>query len=391
MTHNPIHDEKSILENIEDLRQELRASRKTRHKAEVALSDADREVIADAEEAASEAHAKVNRLAEEKEEAEESLASLNHRLDNGDESVTNESLTNARSNIDRATRLIAPAKVALAKTQRSLTPFLADSHLALLAAEAVEEVTDTPVIITKTSTPEDVGDAIVLSQTVPTEGYGTIFTSGKVNISTLGSAALPGALVSDVLRAQGCEVSVSKGSILFDLARWSTPPLSRPAASAMARIGNRFEATFADEVSGLAQVQDLLEKGYNAREIKSNHEGLSHVTDASIDVDREAGKVTGTLKALVSSRDIKRWHPVDFSEVKDDATSAFNALKNSLTGTTTEAGKVTDLSLVEIKRVHLEDWEGTDLFQKIAGSPVIPIVGEVSISVTFDFVATEGA
>lgn len=385
---NAITEENNIIANIAQMKGELAESRQARHREEINLSDADREVLEAAKAVVAEAQGKLNRLTQEKRAAEVALAELNHRLDSGDESVTTEAIAAEERSIDRASRLIAPAKAEVQKADRALQPLLADSHLALLAAEAIETVSDTPVIITKGSSPEGVDKAIILNQSRPTKGYGTLDCSGEINVSSIGGATFNGASVAKVLTAKGSEVSVSDSRIIFDVARWETPRLRRPDKAALSLIGNAFERAFAHEVSGQADIQHLIAAGYNPTGVKSSHEGISHVLETNLDVNSSEGVAVGTLRALVSSRDAKRWHPMALEGVEANVQGAIGRLRGSLVGSVTDAGRITDVSLT-LKGVRQDGWETTPMMQKIGGAPVLPVVGEAELTITFEFEPTD--
>lgn len=207
--------------------------------------EADENIRADLEAEVDEARQAARSLALALKEAEAAKTALDKRIDSGDDSVTPLKAVEADMAM-RATRgKQKPAEAALRKAERALAPFLADNHLALLAADAIKDLVDVPVLVRKR--PADVQgmpDALVVSQTEPTLGHGTVSTSGHIQVTAIGSTNLDDSALEAALRATGSEVTVAGGLVDFSIARWSVMPLASPSEDAVRRFANALDREF---------------------------------------------------------------------------------------------------------------------------------------------------
>ena len=69
--------------------------------------------------------------------------------------------------------------------------------------------------------------SIVLSQSDPTKGYGTVGASGRVRFKELGTTGLDLEALEDALRETGSEVNVYGDVIDFEYALWPVTRLVR--------------------------------------------------------------------------------------------------------------------------------------------------------------------
>lgn len=332
----------SITEQITGLKAERSEVAKTLVSAGI---EADEQIKAGLELELNEAQEATRALASTLAKAEATKAALDKRIDSGDDSVTPLEAMEADMAVRSTKGKQKPAEAALRKAERALEPFLADNHLALLAAGAIEGLVDVPVLIRKRPRDvEGITDAIVLSQTEPTKDYGTVRASGRVRFKEFGSTGLDMEALEDALRETG-EVNVYGDVIEYENALWPLTRLVRPSEAAVVH--------FADT---LARVFDAeLKRGGN----RDGREGTSswanwnarwHTNEASLDVI-EAGRAKGKVVAAFGVEDI---HPPLY-QMQDFITRALGHFE---TGVHTAAGVIDKITVVEV--VDAGVWIGQD-------------------------------
>lgn len=326
-TPNMIEKHRELTREID----ELRADRsQIGGELRMAGIQADEDVKGELETAVTEAQATANNLVTALSTAELRKAALDKRIDAGDDSVTALELTEADMAVRSTRGKQGPADAAVRKGKRGLDPFLADNHLALLAAATIEDLVDVPVLVR--ARPGDVQgftDAIVLSQLEATEGYGTFKPSGRVRFTEIGTTELDREALETALQNTGSDVQVHSGLIDFEVALWPKPRLKSPSE---------------DEVTGfanlLARVFQATAEGRTRNRTYSTYSTLWETTEASLDVT-EPGRSTGKVVANVG---IDRERPPlsQMSQLINDALGHFDV------GTHTSAGVLEEITVVEI-------------------------------------------
>lgn len=264
--------------------------------------------------------------------AERHKAALDKRIDAGDDTVTPLEALESDMAVRSTKGKQKPAQAALQNAERALKPFLADDHLALLAAATFEDLVDVPVLVRKR--PADVrgiGDAIVLSQTEPTKGYGTVGTSGRVRFTELGNTGLDLDALEDALKETGSEVFVTAGLIDFEQALWPVTRLIRPSEGAVTHFA---------EVLARAFDAELKRGGNKATETYRHYDARWHTVEASLDVPEE-GKAKGKVVAVFGVED-ERPPLYQMQHFIDSTLSHFN------TGVHTSAGVLDKITVAEV-------------------------------------------
>lgn len=133
----------------------------------------------------------------------------------------------------------------------------------------------------------DISDAIVLSQSEPTKGYGTVGASGRVRFKGLGTTGLDLEALEDALRETGSEVNVYGNVIDFENAQWPVTRLVEPSPHAVGEFATVLSGAF-DAYLKRGKRHDLTYTYYDAR---------WHTNEASLDVI-EDGKAKGKVVAI---------------------------------------------------------------------------------------------
>lgn len=343
-----IEAELRLCSEIGALRQRVAESRKERR---ASASAGDAEAIRLATEARDEARAKVERLTCAKTDAKARLAYLNNRLDAGDESVSLDDVMAAEKAVERAARLEKPAKAALAKAETKLRPLLADNHLALLAADVLEKVTDIPVIVRKrTEDAPMVEPSIILSQTMPTEDYGTLNPSGTVTVKVVGDPAIDWRAVRLAFGDTGSEASASSTAITFDRAAFPIPVLAAPSQSEVTRWAQTFAHSWCAFVETKPGTERLQAAGYSVSGA-TGFTGYSNVI--STDLVCDGGKATGSVKlSLATTEDLS------VEEIKGRVDALLAIFKGEHLGLETEAGEIVAMAIAEASVGARDQWKG---------------------------------
>lgn len=300
------------------------------------------EALETAQTALADAQDKVARLDQEKADAKRLLASLNARLDAGDENVTVDEIVSAEKSIDRLDRLRKPAMKAVQEAERTLKPLAADEHLAHLAADALEEITDVPVVIRKTvKEAPDIAPLIIVSQTKPTKGYGTLGCSGEVSLHTRETSIDTHSLAA-ILASTGSEVDVHERGIRFEEARWSVPRLAQPSYGAFENYVNDLGRAWHGVVSDADLARRRREHGYHAAR-DNGWTGLFKVT--SLDLAAEAGVAKGTAAISLAAQD----HTDDLPHtiLRNKLDRLIEIFREGSVGGHTAAGEIVDLSVTD--------------------------------------------
>lgn len=373
-----IREEIDLITEIEQLRHSLSAARERRRTA-----PRPHDALDAAQQALAAAQAKVKRFDREQAEARTLLASLNARLDIGDEDVSVEEIVSAEKSIERLDRLKKPATKAVQEAEKALKPLAADDHLALLAADALEEVNDVPVVITKSvEDAPDISPLIIVRQTKATKNYGTLKCSGEVSLHAR-DTELDLEALSDALEATGSEVDVDHRGIRFSDARWPLPRLSQPSAKA-------FETYVSDLLRGWHGVvsdEDLArrrrEHGYIAAK-GNGRTGLSKIK--ALDFVVADGIATGTATVALAAQD----HADDLPHtvLKQKLDHLIGIFREGSLGGHSEAGEIADLSITETAVANRKVWDIDDLDHTM-GMPNYPQTLDATIVVGFRYEPVE--
>lgn len=340
-----------------------------------------------AREGVREARRKVSRLEQEQADATATLASLNARLDAGDETVTTEAITQADASIDRAGRLLKPATADLRRAERTLAPLEADEHLAGLVADALESVTDVPVVIRKsTDDAPDVSPIIVVSQVSSTEDYGTLDAAGEVRLTGVGTVIDSDSL-TDALEATGSEVRVSGDRVTFDKAWWSIPRLAAPSQHAVSSLMATFAKAWHGQVSGAKEVANLHARGFQAATVTAQVTGLFRRGDESLTVG-EDGTAIGSASFVLASQH-ERGECLTVDELRDELSTLAGIFQETV-GAVTEAGEIVSLTLGEVTeyRGDAYPWEPSQVAHSY-GSPLWPITAAATLTVAYRYEQAE--
>ncbi|KRE37976.1 hypothetical protein ASG73_10305 [Janibacter sp. Soil728] len=340
-----------------------------------------------AREGVREARSKVSRLEQEQADATAALASLNARLDAGDETVSTGEIVSAEKGIDRAGRLLKPATADLRKAERTLAPLESDEYLAGLVADALESVTDVPVVIRKSvdDAPE-VSPIVVVSQVSPTENYGTLDAAGEVRLTCI-ETVIDSDSLTDALEATGSEVRVRGDRVTFDKAWWNTPRLAAPSQHAVASLMATFARAWHGQVSGAKEVENLHARGYQAATVTAQVTGLFRRGDESLTVS-EDGTATGSASFVVASQH-ERGECLTVDQLRDELTSLVGIFQETV-GAVTEAGEIVSLTLGEVTKYEGDayPWEPSQVAHSY-GSPLWPISASATLTVTYRYEQAE--
>lgn len=373
-----ITEELSHGEEIARLSERRALSRKARRKMprRTDALDAAREAVLKAQE-------KVSRLEQERADAKATLESFNGRLDKGDESVSTSDVIQAEKSVDRVERLLRPATADLRRAERTLAPLEADEHLAGLVADALESVTNVPVVIRKSvDDAPRVSPLIVVSQVSPTEDYGTLDAAGEVRLTGV-ETLIDSDSLTDALEATGSEVRVSGDRVTFNKAWWSTPRLATPSQHAVSSLMATFARAWHGQVSGAKEVENLHARGFQAATVTAQVTGLFRRGDESLTVG-EDGTATGSASFVLASQH-ERGECLTVDELRDEL-SALAGIFQETVGAVTEAGEIVSLTLGEVTKYEgdVYPWEPSQVAHGY-GSPLWPITAKATLTVTYRY------
>jgi hypothetical protein len=324
-------NEKPTFEELTEQIASLKAERAEEAKALRADGiEADKEIRDGLAEAVNEAVKVVQGLSVALTTAERRKASLDQRVDAGDDTVTPLEVVEADMAVRSTKGKQKPADLALRKAKRAVEPFHADDHLALLACDVLEPLVEVPVLIRKRA--GDVGgisNAIVLSQTEPTEKYGTVYPSGQVNFTEIGETNLDMEALRLALRNTGSEVQVHHGLIDFERALFALPRLREPSAGEVVHFADALARKFQEIVHH--PTRDRTYAMYNT---------IWQTTQATLDII-EPGKARGTLKANFA---VDRERP----PLEQAVQFMKEALEHFETGVHTVAGQRDEINVVNV-------------------------------------------
>lgn len=274
--------------------------------------------------------------------ATEAKSALDHRIDSGDDSVDLDDLKRADMAIRSTIGKLKPTEAALLKAEHTLKPFLADNHLALLAAATVTELVDVPVLVRKrASDVQGITEAIVLSQAEATRDYGTVSASGRVRFRELGTTGLDAEALEVALKDAGSDVQVFGDIIEFETAMWPVPRLVQPSARAVVEFAEALHRTFD---------ATLKRGGRKATDTYAYYDARWQTVEASLDVV-DGGKALGKVVAVFGVEDERP--PLDQMQgFMNTALSHFD------TGVHTSAGVLDKITVVEIIDAGLWNTDG---------------------------------
>lgn len=346
-----VEQEATLREQIDTLRDAIAEVARERRRLSAA---SDKDTSEPLREAYRDAEALLALRASDRARLAADLETLEERLGNGDDAVTEEELTTASSRLRRADLLLPPAKVSLAVAEGALRPFLADNHLAALAADALETITDVPVFIQKAhDTVPEVAAAVILSQMTPTKDYGTVDAAGEVRFIVRGNAAVDLDRWQQFMVDQGSDVRVRQGVIEFTRAAWPVPRLARPSGEAVARFASLFGEAWASRIedSGVAGV--LAEAGYKVQTTRTGLTALNTCIDTSLTV--EDRRATGVATLLLSAE--RPYGRFTVEDIEVEVRELTDSLRAELVGVVTEAGEVVDLTVACIGKGDGSIWD----------------------------------
>lgn len=377
-----IESELELLKQIESLRAEVQALRQQRR---TLADDGDAETVSKAQQAYDEAKATVKATEDGIAAQKAALTDLTTRQQAGDRSVSSTNVREVKDEIETLTNYLGHDRKVLQQTERALQPLVADQYLAHLAADSLETVTDVPVIIRrKPENAPDISPAIILSQTTPTEDYGTLEAAGSVRVIEVGETGVNWKAVKVALEDTGSEVSVTNSRITFDRACWPTPLLAKPSVHAVAEWMTTFENAWRSQVSGAGDVARLRERGFNSR-ITTTWEGLFRTK--STDLKAGDGKAVGTATFHVAAQH-GTGECLLLDVLRDELTSLVNIFREETVGGITEAGRIVNVSLGDVKPSSDEVWRKGEVEHKM-GSPVWPYTAQATVELAFEYESAE--
>ena len=373
-----IKSELQLAAEIDRLRQQLTESRHARRLTPRPSERLDAALIS-----RKEAYSKLQRLKAQRAEAQSDLASMNTRLDAGDETVSVEEILAAEKAIERFGKLLKPAKKAMDEAHRNVQPLIADEHLAHLAATGIEEITDVPVVICKMieDAPE-ISPLIVVSQTKPTEGYGTIDCSGEVSLHVTGTEIDSDAL-AEVLESTGSEVVIDGSRIRFHSAHWPLPRLTQPSAAAFETYCNDLGRAWHGLICGAEEARRMREHGHHAAR-ENDWTGLFKVTAADLAV--EAGVATGTANVSLAAQ--YRSEDMPHDELRHELDRLVEIFREGSLGGRTAAGEIVSLDITDTSVGTLGAWDPSEVAH-VMGMASYPRTLNATIRVEFRYEPVE--
>lgn len=339
-----------IVHNIAETRQEIAAKELEltglNMDLRTVLKDNDDAIRADLQKVADEARDKYEDLASQRAAAAARKASIEAAWDAGDGSVSEEEAAVVDKSIRRLTGLEKAAQRVLIDARNALEPFLADNHAAYYAADVIQMLTHVPVLVCKRplDAPE-LSPAIILSQTTPTEGYGTFNPSGKVAVKVIGDPGLDWRTVRQAFEDTGSDATVSSRAITLGNIVFEKPILSAPYQHAVRDWADNFAEVFASHVRSRGYLVDDPHEGkYRVR-------GTGFAQVLTTDVSHAAGTAVGTVTIALGIGDVPFIGKEDFSRDAQETLSYYKV------GDYTAAGVVTRYELVGVERTEDEHFK----------------------------------
>ncbi len=383
-----IDHELAIINTIEQIRVDI-ASKRAEERAQVArlrqaaaLSDA--RMRDEHQETYDNALARYEPLAAERAEAEARRASIEAAWNAGDDSVSADEATALDVAIKRLTGLEKAAQRALVDARRELEPWLADYHLSYLAGDIIATVTDAPILHhNRAQDAPEIVPSIILSQTKPTIGYGTIDASGEVNVTLVGEPVIDWRRVKEAFEDAGCEVTVTDSKIVFHSAAWPLPRLTAPSGQAVTRLADLLLEAWQAQVEvaiSPAEEERLARVGIrvNPSSVWTDDIALSKLL--SRDFGYDDGRATGTIRiALAAERHTGTYRHEDIEHSARDLVKTF---ANQIVGDLTPAGEVTDLTLVSVEKGDGSIWDRAVKYGQ-TGHPIYLPTIEVEVRVSY--------
>jgi hypothetical protein len=347
--------------------------------------EADERIKDDLEVAATEASEVVQELASSLAAAERQKAALDKRIDSGDDTVSALEVVEADIAIRTTKGKQKPADAALSKAQRVLEPFLADNHLAFLAVATLEDLVDVPVLVRKR--PSDVRgitDVVILSQTSPTNGYGTLSASGEVSVKVVGNPSVDWEAVEDHLSSTGSDVDATPQRIVFHSAHWPIPRLFQPSESAVRDYMEDFGRGWHAQVSGAAKAARMREAGY-LQATTTGWNGLFRVQ--GIDMTVEGGKVLVKVDFIAAAHQGAEF--LNPQELVTNLRELAEIFREGSVGGATGAGEIVSVALSEdFEQIPNSVWD-TEEFDWNNGRAKRPLTLASSIEIEFRFEPVE--
>ena len=263
-------------------------------------------------------------------EAEAVKRRLDAELDSGSDEVDELELFRADTTLRRLAGKRRTAATEVQKAERAAKPFSADDHLALLAAETIQSLVNCPVLVRKRAKDvEGIEPAVILSQTEPTQGYGTVTANGRVRFSAIGEVGLDAEEVEEALRATGSDVAVFGDVIEFETACWPVPRLVEPSLTAVTEFARTLERVYGGVVAGPTSGRTY-----------SSYSTRWETVSTSLEVP-EPGKAVGKLVAHFG---VEREYP----PVEQMRHFMQEALRHFAPGVHTSAGVLEEIELVDV-------------------------------------------
>jgi hypothetical protein len=244
------------------------------------------------------------------------------------------------------------------------------------------------VVVYKTpSEAPEVEPLIVVSQTTPTEAYGTLEANGSVRLTTKGTEIDLKALKA-AFEDAGSEVSVTSSGIVFDVAAWPTPRLSKPSAHALGDLMLSVERAFRSQIAGGSNVQRLEAAGYNPHNVRSVWAGLLKRGDERLEITNP-GEAVGTATFHTAIQH-DRGESARVDDIKAELDSVVSAFQSEAVGGWSEAGEITSIELVDVKEYRGDGnpWTEGDVV-RVLGTTIWPLTAECRLKVTYAYQPTE--
>jgi hypothetical protein len=257
----------------------------------------------------------------------------------------------AKEDVPPGETRMARVETEAGRVRRSTAAALSDNHLANLAADVIEGLTTSPVIVrSNPATAPDLSPMIVLSQTADTDSYGTLAANGSVAVAVVGESDLDWRDVERALADLGCEARVSPTRIDFDRAAWPLPRLSAPSSLAVRRLGVAAVEWWTSLIEQSEVRAYWEERGYMSR---ATMEALASIEDDTLTA--EDGHAEGTLRLRLGVKNVGMGGEVNADNLLVEVRDVTTALTRRL-GEVTEAGKLVSAELVSADRADGSVW-----------------------------------
>lgn len=294
---------------------------------------------------ATKTHAK---QAEERKAAEEMVAEIEAAWDSGDGTVSGEEHAIAKSAVERTSRMEAAVKQALDKAIAQCAPFSADNHLAHFCAEIITQYTAAPVLYRKRPEEDapDVIEAVVLSQTKPTRGYGTLDVSGNVGVKVIGSPEIDWDGIRAAFKATRSTVTANERGIELTEVIFPRPVLSEPSGSPLNSIAEDIANQWIYNVTNRPlKVSDA------TGEYLTTGTGYGAIAETEFH-GADGGKASGTMTLILGTS----VQSLDAKHLAGLVETAVSGVLGHRVGTYTSMGQITDWEVGEVER-HEYDWK----------------------------------